>query len=152
MKESSIRTAALLAAFALALPAAAQESSSGGSAGSAAPPSWDLLTRPRTHVPKPTVPAITAADLATRLYIFADDSMQGRLLATEGNVKGVEYIADEIKRIGLIPMGENGTYFQTVNVVERTFNPASKLAVGSTAFTPWTDYALRDQGAGARSI
>ncbi len=74
------------------------------------PPNWDVLLRPRTHSATPTTAAITAADLATRLYIFADDSMQGRLLATPGNVKGVEYIASEVKRMGLVPMGDNGTY------------------------------------------
>ncbi len=118
----------------------------------AAPPNWDVLLRPRTHVPSRTTAAISAADLATRLYIFADDSMQGRLLATEGNEKGVEYIASEVKRFGLVPMGDNGTFFQTVNVVDRTFDPASKLTVGSSTYTPWTDYVLRDQGPGARSL
>jgi hypothetical protein len=118
----------------------------------AAPPNWDVLLRPRTHVPSRTTAAISAADLATRLYIFADDSMQGRLLATEGNEKGVEYIASEVKRFGLVPMGDNGTFFQTVNVVDRTFNPDSKLTIGSTTYAPWTDYVLRDQGAGARNL
>src|SRR5207237_9777808 len=115
-------------------------------------PSWDVLMRGRTHVPTPTTPAITPADLKTRLYIFADDSMQGRLLATAGNVKAVEYIASEVKRMGLEPMGDNGTYFQKVNLVDRKFDPSSRLAVGSTAFTPWTDFALRDQGSAARSL
>ena len=72
-------------------------------------PSWDVLMRGRTHVPTPTTAAITPADLQRRLYIFADDSMQGLLLATAGNVKGVEYIAAELKRMGLEPGGENGT-------------------------------------------
>src|SRR5207253_7803955 len=102
--------------------------------------------------PTPTTPAITAADLKTRLYIFADDSMQGRLLATAGNVKAVEYIAAEVKRMGLEPMGDNGTYFQKVNLVDRKFDPSSRLAVGSTAFNPWTDFAVRDQGSRARSL
>ena len=35
-------------------------------------------TLPLKHAAKPTTPAISAADLMTRLYIFADDSMQGR--------------------------------------------------------------------------
>lgn len=118
----------------------------------AAPPNWDLLMRPRNHVPQRTTTAITPADLATRLYIFADDSMQGRLLATPGNVKAVEYIASEVKRMGLVPMGDNGTYFQAVDVVDRTFDQSSKLAVGSTTYAPWTDYVLRDQGPGARSL
>jgi hypothetical protein len=117
-----------------------------------APPSWDLLMRPRTHTPTPTTGAITAADLRTRLFIFADDSMQGRLLATAGNVKGVEYIAGELKRMGLTPAGDNGTFFQKVDVVDRAFDAGSKLTVGSTDFAPWTDYALRDQGSGARTL
>jgi hypothetical protein len=117
-----------------------------------APPNWDVLMRGRTHTPTPTTAAITAADLKTRLYIFADDSMQGRLLATAGNVKGVEYITNEVRRMGLIPMGDNGTYFQAVNVVDRKYDPASRLVVGKTEFSPWTDFVLRDQGAGARSL
>jgi hypothetical protein len=78
--------------------------------------------------------------------------MQGRLLATAGNVKGVEYIASEVKRMGLTPMGDNGTFFQAVNVVDRKFDAASKLVVGTTAFAPWTDYVLRDQGSAARTL
>jgi Peptidase family M28 len=108
--------------------------------------------RARTHTPTPTTAAITAADLKTRLYIFADDSMQGRLLATAGNVKAVNYIENEVRQMGLIPMGDNGTYFQLVNVVDRKLDPASKLVVGTTEFRPWTDFALRDQGSGARSL
>ena len=34
---------------------------------------------PEKHAPQPTSQAITPGDLMTRLYIFADDSMQGRL-------------------------------------------------------------------------
>src|SRR2546430_14762361 len=60
---------------------------------------------PRTHRPAPTVPAITPGDLMTRLYILADDSMQGREAGTAGNVKGTDYIAAEIKRTGLVPAG-----------------------------------------------
>ena len=37
-----------------------------------------------------TSPAITARDLRTRLYIFADDSMMGRQFGTEGNLKGTQ--------------------------------------------------------------
>ncbi|HEY1952670.1 MAG TPA: M28 family peptidase, partial [Gemmatimonadaceae bacterium] len=106
----------------------------------------------RTHTPAPTTGAITAADLRTRLYIFADDSMQGRLLATAGNVKGVEYIAGEVKKMGLIPAGDNGTFFQAVNVVDRKFDPASRLAIAGNEFAPWTDFVLRDQGANSRSL
>ncbi|HMG13158.1 MAG TPA: hypothetical protein VK571_08285, partial [Gemmatimonadaceae bacterium] len=152
MRTALLSTAALVAASMIAGSAAAQKAATAPSPESGAPPIWDVLLRGRTHVPTPTTAAITTADLKTRLYIFADDSMQGRLLATPGNVKGVEYIADEVKRMGLAPMGDNGTYFQAVNVVDRNYDVASKLVVGTTQFAPWTDFALRDQGSGARSL
>ena len=133
MRTTLLRTTALLAASMIGGPAAAQQAATAPSE-AGAPPSWDVLMRGRTHTPTPTTAAITPADLKTRLYIFADDSMQGRLLATPGNVKAVEYIANEVKRMGLVPMGDNGTYFQAVNVVDRKFDAASKLVVGATEF------------------
>ena len=42
---------------------------------------------PRTWAPRPTVSAITANDLRTRLYQFADDSMQGRQVGRDGYVR-----------------------------------------------------------------
>ncbi len=67
---------------------------------------------PFKWAPRPTVPEITANDLRTRLYQFADDSMQGRRIGEPGNYKGTAYIASEFKRLGLQPGGENGTLFQ----------------------------------------
>ena len=107
---------------------------------------------PLKHAPRPTVPAITAGDLMTRLYIVADDSMMGRQAGTIGNVKATDYIAAEVRRMGLEPAGENGTYFQTVPLVRREFDAASGLSAGGTALRAGADYLLRDQGAGARSL
>src|SRR5438105_3524735 len=151
MKSPLLRFAAVILSLIAASSSNAQQAQTSPS-GEGAPPSWDVLMRGPTHVPTATTSAITAADLKTRLYIFADDSMQGRLLATAGNVKAVEYIASEVKRMGLRPMGDDGTYFQTVNVIDRKFDPSTRLVVGSTAFNPWTDFALRDQGSAARSL
>jgi len=151
MNSTLIRSAVLIATFGIPAAVIGQQAAT-TPPDLGAPPSWDVLMRPRTHAPTPTTGAITAADLRTRLFIFADDSMQGRLLATAGNVKGVEYIAGELKRMGLTPAGDNGTFFQSVDVVDRAFDAGSKLVVGSTEFAPWTDYVLRDQGSNARSL
>jgi hypothetical protein len=51
---------------------------------------------PLKHAPQPTRPKISAKDLMTRLYIFADDSMEGRKYLTAGNVKGTNYLAAEL--------------------------------------------------------
>ena len=95
---------------------------------------------PLKHAPRPTTPAITAGDLMTRLYVFADDSMLGREVGTLGNYKATEYLAAEAKRIGLVPAGEGGTYFQTLPLVTRSFAELS-LAAGDAPLTAWTDYA-----------
>ncbi|HVH08505.1 MAG TPA: M28 family peptidase [Gemmatimonadales bacterium] len=95
---------------------------------------------PLKHTPERTGPEITAADLMTRLYIFADDSMQGREAGTIGNVKGTDYIAGEIKRMGLIPGGDSGTYFQTVPLKTRSFDTTSTLTVAGAPLTAVTDY------------
>jgi hypothetical protein len=114
----------------------------------AAPP-----TLPRQHAPKPTTPSITPADLMTRLYIFADDSMQGRETGTEGNRRALRYIEAELTRLGLTPMGENGTFLQTVPLVKRGYNADFTASVGGTALTAWADIVpLPVRGAKPRSI
>ena len=89
---------------------------------------------PRTWAPRPTQSAITANDLRTRLYQFADDSMKGRRIGEPGNFKGTAYIANEFKRLGLKPAGDNGTYFQVLPFGPIGFDRAtSRLVVGGSA-------------------
>ena len=108
---------------------------------------------PRTWAPRPTEGAITANDLRTRLYQFADDSMMGREAGTRGNVMGTDYIAAEFKRLGLLPAGENGTYFQNLDYGRLAYNEQRvRLAVGSTALTASTDWAPAPANAGTRIV
>ncbi len=79
--------------------------------------------------PAPTTPAIDVRDLQIRLYQFADDSMQGRQVGRVGNRKGTDYIAEEMKRLGIEPAGDNGTYFQNMPFHIRKFTDDSRLTV-----------------------
>ncbi len=74
--------------------------------------------------------------------------MQGRFADSPGNVKGVEYIASEAKRIGLLPAGQDGTFFQTIHVPldKRTFDSATTIAVDGKPLVAWTDFLPRDPG------
>ncbi|HTK46851.1 MAG TPA: M28 family peptidase [Gemmatimonadaceae bacterium] len=69
---------------------------------------------PLKYTGKPTTAAITPADLMTRLYVYADDSLMGRQVGTEYNLKATAYIEREVRRLGLRPAGEDGGYFQNI--------------------------------------
>jgi Peptidase family M28 len=129
----------LVAAFVALVPAAAFAQG--------APPRPTIVpfpdtTLPLQHAPQPTVADITAADLMTRLYIFADDSMQGREAGTIGDVKATAYIADEARKIGLVPAGDDGTYFQTVPLRMRIVEPASRFTVGASPLAFGSEWAV----------
>ena len=106
---------------------------------------------PLKFVGPPTTGAITARDLMSRLYRFADDSMMGRLAGTAWNDKGTDFIASEVKRFGLEPAGENGTYFQSA-LLKRDVANESTLRVGSESFQLWKEFVPRDQGVLARPV
>jgi hypothetical protein len=100
-------------------------------------------TLPRTHAPRPTKAEISAEDLMTRLYIFADDSMQGRDAGSAGNARGTDYIEREVRRLGLLPMGDNGTYFQTLPFKTRSVDSSSALTVGGATLAYGTEWSGR---------
>ncbi len=88
-----------------------------------------------------TTDEISAADLRTRISIFAADSMQGRRTGTPGNVKGNAYIVSEARRLGLKPAGDTGGYLQKVPLSSYTVDSArATLKVGSNELVLWKDY------------
>lgn len=96
---------------------------------------------PRTWAPRPTAAAISANDLRTRLYQFADDSMQGRRIGEVGNAKGTDYIASEFRRLGLKPAGDSGTYFQVLPYGPVGYDAAaSQLKVRGKALRASSDW------------
>jgi len=108
---------------------------------------------PLKHAPQPTSAAISAGDLMTRLYIFADDSMGGRETGTIGHVQSTAYIASELKRMGLAPAGDNGTYFQNVPATTRQLDLAkSSITVDGVMLKAGTDFVTQGAPRKARSI
>ena len=101
---------------------------------------------PRKYVGPPTVPEITASDLMTRLYKFADDSMMGRLVGTIYNDMGTAYIESEVRRLGLHPAGDNGTFFQKVPLFTRLLDSSSTVTVGEKTFKAGVDFTASAGG------
>ncbi len=62
-------------------------------------------------------PELTASDIQYHVNYLASDSLEGRLSGTPGNEKAAGYIAEEFKRFGLQPLGDNGAFTQQFDFV-----------------------------------
>jgi peptidase M28-like protein len=90
----------------------------------------------------PTSADITAQDVRTRTYIIADDSMEGRDTGKRGGLRSARYIAGELKRLGLEPAGDDGTYLQRIPWVSRTPDTTGVLRVGERTLRWGSNYLV----------
>jgi Peptidase family M28 len=67
---------------------------------------------------------ITDADVMRRVHIIAHDSMMGRNTPSRGLELTAQYVANEFKRFGLKPGGENGSWLQRYNITRSRLDPA----------------------------
>jgi len=74
-------------------------------------------------------PIASAAEIGRRIERLSSDEFEGRAPGTPGGQAASQYIADEMKSAGLMPMGKNGTYFQPVRLTETEVQPSSNLTI-----------------------
>jgi Zn-dependent M28 family amino/carboxypeptidase len=72
-------------------------------------------------------PEITPGDFSEMVQTLASDAFEGRAPGSPGEDKTVEYIRAQYERIGLQPGGDNGTWYQTVPMVETTADESTVL-------------------------
>ena len=100
-----------------------------------------MLGLPLKYTGGPTTPEITPADLMTRLYIYADDSLMGRQVGTEYNLRATAYIEREVRKLGLVPAGDSGGYFQNIPLfLNYNDSAATALEVGGEALVYGKDF------------
>lgn len=75
----------------------------------------------------------SASDLSRRIEKLSHDDFQGRAPSTPGGQAASQYIADEMAEAGLSPMGENGSFFQTVELTAATVLPSSTMSIANGA-------------------
>ncbi len=95
---------------------------------------------PVKYTATPTTDSITVADLMSRVYVFADDSLMGREVGSKGNDMGTAIIEAEVRRLGLVPAGDNGGYFQSLPLFSYYVDAASSARVGDQAMTLGADF------------
>lgn len=107
---------------------------------------------PLKRAPARTQTSINTADLMTRVYLYADDSMMGRAAGSEYNLKATAYIDSEVRRLKLVPAGDSGGYFQNVPLVSRGLEAAAAITIEGSTLRQWDDFVPRDPGRATRSF
>src|SRR5438876_7793268 len=74
---------------------------------------------------------VTAADISGHIRFLADDLLEGRKPATRGSELAIRYLATELESIGLRPGGENGTFYQSVPMVELKAQVPREVQIGA---------------------
>lgn len=83
---------------------------------------------------------IKEADIKADLFAMAGDAMRGREAGTLDEMRASMWVADQYRKYGLQPMGEDGTYFQWFNMRrQRISTHASSVRIGGRPFALWTE-------------
>ncbi|MEJ7813208.1 MAG: M28 family peptidase, partial [Gemmatimonadaceae bacterium] len=127
-----LTTRLLLAGALISLPAAPVAAQSGvrSAASSAAR---------RAEIPA-AYTAVREADLRRDVGEMASPAMRGREGGTLDEMRASTWVAEQYRRIGLKPMGEDGTWFQWFDMTRtRVSVPASRASIGGQAMTLFRD-------------
>ncbi|MDH4048813.1 MAG: M28 family metallopeptidase [Gammaproteobacteria bacterium] len=99
--------------------------------------------------------SITGAEIRAHMEVLAADEMQGREAGTDGYKKAADYVAGQYRAIGLLPIGDDHSYFQQIEFFETRLEPESARLVlhandGDTELVFRDDF-IRDGGYGEAS-
>jgi hypothetical protein len=93
-----------------------------------------------TAHPPAAMSAIRQADLKRDMYALAGDEMRGREAGTLDEMRASMWLADEMRKIGLSPRGEDGSYFQWWNMRRtRIATGSSSVTLRGRSLALWTD-------------
>ncbi len=78
----------------------------------------------------PAVDEIRGEQIAAHLRFLSHDLLEGRAPSTRGGQLAAEYLAAQLAALGYEPAGDDGTYFQNVEIVESVVEPSFALTAG----------------------
>ncbi|MDQ3798152.1 MAG: M20/M25/M40 family metallo-hydrolase [Acidobacteriota bacterium] len=88
-----------------------------------------------TQAERRAAEAITQEQLRDYLYFIASDEMEGRNTPSRGLDLTAKFIALQLKKWGVKPAGDNGTYFQKINLRRESLDRANAfMEVGARRF------------------
>ena len=93
--------------------------------------------------------AIRESDMRRDLATLASNEMRGREAGTVDEMRASVWVADEMERIGLQPMGDMGSWFQWWNMRRtRIATISSSVRINGQAMALWSDITPTSNAAG----
>jgi hypothetical protein len=104
---------------------------SGAALGAASSAASAATSRATSAAPADRVGTIDEAAVRAHMAFLASDAMNGRGSGTRDEWIAATYIAAQLRRLGLEPLGDNGDYVETVEIARNEVVGAPVLSVGS---------------------
>jgi hypothetical protein len=97
-------------------------------------------TTVKSAVP-PAMAVIRRTELERDLYAMAGDGMRGREAGTPDEMRASMWVAEQLRTIGVKPMGQDGSYFQWFNMVRTRVSTVSTTgSIGNQSQAVWKDF------------
>ena len=100
----------------------------------------------------PLVPSITPGDIAPHVRFLSLDLFEGRGVGGRGEDLTVEYLATQLSLAGAEPAGQDGTYFQSVPLVEIRTQEGSSVRLAGRDLVPLTEYVGNNERQTGREV
>ncbi|HZG53588.1 MAG TPA: M28 family peptidase [Pyrinomonadaceae bacterium] len=144
MQRFKLFNLALACALWLNLPLAASAQQTQPAAAATAPAAAAGTNATSAALPAATRAAadtITAARLSEYLHVVASDAMGGRDTPSKGLDDTAKYLAGHLAKLKIKPAGDDGTYFQKIELVSFKVDPLkSSVRLGDRAFKFGEDF------------
>ena len=102
----------------------------------------NLEAQTKSSTLAPGLSTIKEAELKSDLYALADAHFRGRSAGTLDELKASMWIGEKYRKLGLIPMGDDGTYFQFFTMERNVVDEKTKISLAGQKLSLWNDIAI----------
>ena len=101
-----------------------------------------LDAQTKSQILAPGLSTIKEANLKSDLYALADAHFRGRSAGTLDELKASMWIGEKYRKLGLIPMGDDGTYFQFFTMERNVIDEKTTVTLAGQQLSLWKDIAI----------
>lgn len=97
--------------------------------------------QPAAAPPAAAMAAIRQADLTRDLTLLSGDAMRGREAGTIDELRASMWLAEQLRVIGVEPLGDDGSFLQWWNIRRTRISASSMVRIGEQSLMMWRDVA-----------